>query len=474
MNSRALCSIDAPVCFSGAHLEHVITFAPRGSGSCDVVSVKSDAVAGRADRMGLNESCAAFRRRHVIGIYGGEVFTEWKSFAGNLSARTDEQILAMVPQKRALPYHDPHLAPAVWKSDFAIIVPKYPWSWNICHYNRIWTYVMYIIRNIHLYAPKSMKETKQIDVLFRSGLPYSGNWPRGLREATLSTLEAESGIKIRVGKIRWDYKREFQCIKRAIILGDEGRVDAFPFFNDTNIWNPSNRVNDDHWPSIPEESLWLRHTVYTSMGLKSGLKFAGPGTSNFRAIPLPPKRIVYLLRNSRSPRRLTTSGRIWFENTLEELATAYGFEVSHLKFHKEMTFADQVRHIHNAGVAVGLHGANMVNTMFMPAGSAMFEIFPWRYVRYYYAGGLNSGLRYSFHEPQSGIDKHCHFDKWCFMRYRESVIYLTHKDRAVVRQRLVNILIYITKLHQRFPGGSIPLERDGTVYRIPRPAPDTP
>ncbi len=262
----------------------------------------------------------------------------------------------------------------------------------------------------------------------------------------------------------------FNALRRGILLGDEGRVDAFPFLNDTDIWRPEEQRSDSHWPVIPENALWLRHTVYSAQGFGDKATFDGPGVANFRSIPVPPKRLAYLQRSPFSPRHLTASGASWFENILHELAAAHGFEVRYVRFRKEMSLKDQIAQIRDVGVAVGLHGANMVNTMFMPAGGAMFEIFPWRYVRFYYAAGLNSGLRYSFHEPESGVDKHCNFDKYCFMRYRESVIYLSDRDRAQIRTRLENAIKHVADLHARFPNGSIPLERDGNIYRIPKAA----
>lgn len=454
MNSRALCTFNDAVCLQGKHLENVYSFGKRGSGSCDVVSVDGQSPPVRADTAGLGESCAAFRKRHVIGIYGNERFANWEEWLTDLRQRR---------------YSDRFHHAVAWHSEFAIIVPKYPWSWNICHYNRIWVFVTYVIRNLHLFAPDAAKGLKRVDVLFRSGLMYGGNWPRGLRESTIPELQKETGLEIRVGQMRFDSRRDFQCIKRGIVLGDEGRVDAFPFLNDTDIWTIQEQRSDSHWPSISGEALWLRHIVYSAQGFLDQATFDGPGVANFRTIPVPPKRIAYLQRSPYSPRHLTASGARWFENTLHELAAENGFEVRYVRFRKEMSFRDQIAQVRDVGVAVGLHGANMVNTMFMPAGSAMFEIFPWRYVRFYYAAGLNSGLRYSYHEPENGVDKHCNYDKFCFMRYRESVVYLSDRDRIEIRTRMENSIKHVADLHARFPKGSIPLQKDGMRYRIPRP-----
>lgn len=455
MNSRALCSINAPLCLFGHHLQHLYTFTPRGSASCDVVNIRNIPTAEaflRADKLGLNESCAALRERRVISMFGGAQFVEWESWVADLRRR-----------RHARGHH-----PASWNSEFAIIVPKYQWSWNICHYNRIWNYISYVIRNLHTFAPYAPRNLSRVDVLFRSGLVYDANWPKGLREATLPVLEAETGYRIYVGKLRYHPGRDFQCIKRGVILGAEGRVDAFPFLNDSDIWTEEEQRTDTHWPTIPADSLWLRQAVFTTLRLPPAGIFDGPGIGTFRSVPVPPKRIALLERSVRSRRRLTRSGRLWFDTMINDLAGKYGFEIRLVRFSRDMSLREQIELVQDTGVAIGLHGANLVNTMFMPAGAAMFEIFPWRYVRFYYAAGANSGLRYSYHEPEAGIDRHCGFDKRCFMRYRESVIYLSDTDRDSIQRRIENAIKYLVRLHVLFPNGTIPLQKDGNVYRIPR------
>ena len=104
----------------------------------------------------------------------------------------------------------------------------------------------------------------------------------------------------------------------------------------------------------------------------------------------------------------------------------------------------------------------------MPPASAIFEMFPFRYVRYYYASGANSGLRYSFHEASTGIDHNCDANPSCFFMYRESELNFVEEDRHVVEQRIDNAMRYILNLHSRFPSGRIPLERRGNFYNMPK------
>ncbi|KAI0567279.1 Glycosyltransferase 61 [Gracilaria domingensis] len=384
-------------------------------------------------------------------MYGEEVFYSWQQWEQYVATKT---------------YENPRHHAVEWKSEFAIIVPKYNWSYNICHYNRIWNFIMYVIRNLHIFVPDA-DQIKHIDVLFRSGYKYNQHWHVGIRNNTLPYLERQVGKSISVSKIRYDYLRDYQCVRRSILLGREARIDAFPFFNDTPVWRPEDLISDSHWPVIPQDALWLRNAVLTEAGLGSLATSVVDGVEQFEHIRLPPRRVGFLERSPRSKRRLTPSGKMWLENTLEELCKKHGMEYKHIRTSGAMSFKEQVNQLQSIGLAVGIHGANMVNTVFMPTAGALFEIFPWRYVRYYYASGSNSGLRYSFHEPERGYDRNCSFTSpTCFMKYRESVIYLTESDREVIHKRLESAIMYITGLHRLFPDGVIPLRKEGHLYQF--------
>lgn len=427
----------------------MLSFDRRGTGSCSVVQVERGTLHD-ARLAGLNESCAAFRTRYMASMYGREMFyswDRWRRYVSELSSGAKRK-------------------PVVWESDFAILIPKYPWSYNICHYNRIWNFVIYVIRNLKLFVPDSDK-IKTVNILFRSGYAYNENWHKGIRNATLNFLERQVGMKITVGHLRFNYQHDFQCLRRGILLGREGRIDSLPFLNDSSVWQPEMQRDDSHWPAIPHDSLWFREAVLNSTGLGTVGKYSGPGVENFLSVPVPPRRVAVLLRSERSRRRLSKQAHVWFHSTLSDICTKHSLDLVYIRNTAKLTLKQQVEQMRNVGFAVGLHGANMVNTVFMPPGGAVFEIFPWKYVRFYYASGGNSGLRYSFHEPESGIDRNCSFSTLkCFMRYRESVIFLSPNDRAVVQGRLEAAVAYIVKLHRLYPTGHMPLRRKGNSYHF--------
>lgn len=452
MNSRAFCVINKPSCLYGNRLDNFLTFERRGTAACKVVSVSDGSVKDLRNQ-GLNESCAAFRQRFVATMYGTEVFSPYDKWYASVSHHFK-------------PQSGTSRKPILWASQFAIVIPKYPWSYNIFHYFRIWSYVVWVVRNLRLFVPDADR-VKHIHILNRAGYQYKLFWHTGLRDAVVAAIQRELGISLTVGKLRYNSGSDFQCLHRAIWLGREGRVDAFPYFNDSSVWSPSYQRNDTHWPIIPHDSLWLRQVVSTWAHLPPIGSFRGDIPSHFDTIPVPPRRIGVLMRSPRSKRHLTRSGEAWFFATLHDLADKHGLEVQRVRTSSSMSFRDQVAAMREIGLAVGLHGANFVNTIFMPAAGALFEIFPYRYVRYYYAAGGNSGLRYSFHEPEGGADKNCSFeDQSCFRKYRETTVFLTARDRTKIRQRLEKAMLYIARLHEMYPDGYISLRREGNFYQF--------
>lgn len=448
MNSRALCYTSQPTCLANRQLKEFLSFETRGSGSCYVLSV-GDKQIHDARNTGLNESCAAFRTRYISSMFGTEVFQSYKEWYGVMSAKEKTKSIS---------------TEISWRSNFAIVIPKYPWSSNICHFSRLWNFIIWVIRNLRLFEPE-WRSIKHVDILFRTSSKYTLLWHKGMQTATIGAVQKETGIRITVRKLRYNSNIKHQCIRKAIWLGKEGRIDAFPFFNDSDVWLPRHQLNDSHWPVIPHDSLWLRQVIYKANGLPDIGRFSGPNIGTFHSIHLPPRRIAIIQRASYSRRRLTRSGEVWLISTLQQLSQRYGMEFVRVRMTSATPFKEQVSIMSQVGFSVGLHGANLVNTIFQPAGGALFEIFPWKYVRFYYAAGSNSGLRYSYHEPLAGINRNCRYGTVaCAFLYRESRIFLTDLDRWRIQLRLEKAVEYLDNLYHHYPDGMIPLRRNGSLY----------
>eukprot|EP00168_Porphyra_purpurea_P020572 TRINITY_DN870_c2_g1_i3.p4 TRINITY_DN870_c2_g1~~TRINITY_DN870_c2_g1_i3.p4 ORF type:complete len:131 (+),score=46.81 TRINITY_DN870_c2_g1_i3:1122-1514(+) len=60
-----------------------------------------------------------------------------------------------------------------------------------------------------------------------------------------------------------------------------------------------------------------------------------------------------------------------------------------------MSFTKQLNAVLHSAVLIGVHGANLVNTMYAPPGAELLEIFPYRFTHNMYVRGGESGLGYT-------------------------------------------------------------------------------
>lgn len=77
-----------------------------------------------------------------------------------------------------------------------------------------------------------------------------------------------------------------------------------------------------------------------------------------------PIRKIYISRNKASRRRLSNNQEI------EAVFLKYGYEIICFE---EYSFEDQIRIVSSSRIMAGLHGANLVNSMFMNKGMDLFE-----------------------------------------------------------------------------------------------------
>lgn len=111
------------------------------------------------------------------------------------------------------------------------------------------------------------------------------------------------------------------------------------------------------------------------------------------------KEVLYLHRPS--TRTFTRTGQEILEAKLMELSIQAGFEYRLLDV-AGMTFPEQIKAVAGAGVVVGIHGTQMLNTLFLPAGAAIVEIFPSGLSNNMFVGGSGAGLHYARYELLRG------------------------------------------------------------------------
>lgn len=122
---------------------------------------------------------------------------------------------------------------------------------------------------------------------------------------------------------------------------------------------------------------------------------------SFSSVPKLSKRIVYLHRaTSRtfSPMGLTT-----FQVTMRTMCETHGYSYRLLDM-AGLSFAQQVNAIAGAGIAIGIHGTQMLNMLFLPKHAAVVEIMPYGFSNDLFEGGSGAGLWYESHQVRTGTD----------------------------------------------------------------------
>ncbi len=82
----------------------------------------------------------------------------------------------------------------------------------------------------------------------------------------------------------------------------------------------------------------------------------------------------------------------WIQTLLHDIAKEMNTTLNIVSFDGNITFSDQVSSMHRGGVFVSIHGANLVNTIFAPSGSALVEITPYHFTDalHYIQGGYTN------------------------------------------------------------------------------------
>lgn len=177
-------------------------------------------------------------------------------------------------------------------------------------------------------------------------------------------------------------RRKYICLEKAFV---PTFMKGWFFMNDDDYPSTKQSIHSlrADMPNIPRDSLSLRRLI--------SLRLSGSS-----AIHAPQKRIMLFDRSG--PRRsFHQSTRTNLLDILMDTSRKYRyiFEVS--KF-DGASFKEQYYQVRSIGIAIGIHGANLVNSMFMPPFTVLIEIFPYSFGHGLYVNGGNAGLKYfSYH-----------------------------------------------------------------------------
>ncbi|KAA8491140.1 hypothetical protein FVE85_4557 [Porphyridium purpureum] len=178
------------------------------------------------------------------------------------------------------------------------------------------------------------------------------------------------------------------------------------------------------------------------------------------ARPKNPFELVYLARYGR--REFSTLAEWALERSLKRLAFENNLAYRKVDFGSMLTFREQMLAVQNAVVAVGLHGANLVNTVFMDARACMVEIFPLGFDHIMYKDGAGSGLGYFKVSIETGAEyEHLSLyanrnecmskDPDCKLWYRsdDRTIALSRKDQLAIRATVTEAIRYARNMMVR-------------------------
>lgn len=219
--------------------------------------------------------------------------------------------------------------------------------------------------------------------------------------------------------------KKYVCFRRAIV---PSYLKARFFVNDFEIpsMKPSLQSKLDGAPPVPRDSLRLRERVSALIDQKVELE----GRE---------KEIVLLDRNG--PRRVfEPEGHEKALTMMKNVAEEKGYTFTVIGFHN-LTFDKQYHNMKKVAIAIGIHGANLVNTIFMPPLSVLFEIFPFGFSHEMYVNGGNSGLKYMSYSMKEGkpfdglkifrsVDQCIKLNPKCKVHYRDATLQTNEADVA--------------------------------------------
>lgn len=465
INSRFLCSV-SPVCFRGSNLTRELVFVKkRGAAPSYPACVISPAQPGSQNRapesLPVDPATCEVLRYYALACVHGDGDADAVGHPLNICATLkmiDEDELAQLDAAGNV----------WWYNGITVLVPSYSWVYNIYHYGRQLNFVAHVIRHLRQYLPPSAWEKAEgspagsperyIRIFFRLRGYYPDSWHVQMTELFFTRiLQRVVGstfhIQTRPAYLFPKPQQEFVCLRSSLVLGAEGATDSLQFLNDSKLRSSP--------PDIPHDAIAFKESVYEELNLKS--EFAKKSSDAvYHSLSVPSGVVGYAIREANSSRRFPPHDEAWFRQLLAEEALARQLELVEISVPVNRSLREQVRDVQNIGFLVGLHGANLVNSMFMRPGSALFEIFPFKYVKAFYMNGGNSGLRYSSHEVESSEDRNCTAFRSlsCQILYRDVTVNLTAGDRSTIAKHVHAGMDYIVKLRAAHPSGYFSVQRN--------------
>jgi len=192
---------------------------------------------------------------------------------------------------------------------------------------------------------------------------------------------------------------------------------------------------------------------------RDGLRFRSQiGSYLFRqAAPVLIKpKVLYLDRGAQggSRRLITPESRLRLLEILSKETVDRGYELEVVRFENK-TFKEQVKLMRDAALVVGVHGANLVNCIFMPPLSAMLELFPFRFYHPMYVEAGRGGVKYYSMQVSTGQEyenwanmdsmQACMSEHACKIHYRDAMLEFNDADIQTFTARIHDAFHHLSR-----------------------------
>lgn len=231
-------------------------------------------------------------------------------------------------------------------------------------------------------------------------LRYSKSWHHGLLAAVIhpytpvyshaaleqavaqQTERSTPGLLVFVSDGMWGLTkaRRVPCFRRVALPAP-----AHPHF----------LLPEDDFPGVVSASALTSATRFRDAEIFRDNLFRSLG----RPKPALSPALLYLHRTT--TRSLTTTGHVLLQAKLAGLAAKAAFEF-HVVDVTGMSFVQQVEAMGGASVVVGVHGTQMLNSLFLPVNASMVEIFPFAFANPMVEKALGPMIHYDAHQVVRG------------------------------------------------------------------------
>ena len=274
-----------------------------------------------------------------------------------------------------------------------LVVPHYPYTQNIYHFLNVVTFLSDVAHNLPtVLAHYGVDKLRPPDALSRYPLnvlllnpPKRFAWQSTLLSAILSMRVPRASPLSHVNVV---YAQQIEqpriCVRNPVLLGRRGHINVWPFPNASAV------VEDA--TAVPVSAVRFREDVYAALKLagvarnpviKRTLDAPASGEDAAARLSLPPRVLGYARRAGRAAfvsgnvhaagtvRRFGPDDEAWFTGMLREETASAGFKLRDLTPSGDETLEAQAGRFAALGVLVGIHGANLVNAVFMRPLSGM-------------------------------------------------------------------------------------------------------